>query len=57
MKALILLPLLLTTGFAGISRQTDWSDGPGVPGPVNYFYPAFDTHQYRTTRALSESST
>jgi len=45
-KVLALLILTFSAGFAGISRQTDWSDGPGVPGPVNYFYQTFDTHQY-----------
>jgi len=44
-KALILLPVVLTTSLAGLSGQDDWSDGPGVPGPVNFFFQSFDSHQ------------
>jgi len=45
-KALILLPVVLATALAGLTGQDDWSDGPGVPGPVNFFFQSFDSHQY-----------
>ena len=45
MKALILLPVVLATALAGLTGQDDWSDGPGVPGPVNFFFQSFDSHQ------------
>ena len=46
MKALILLPVVLATALAGLTGQDDWSDGPGVPGPVNFFFQSFASHQY-----------
>ena len=45
MKALVILPVVLATALAGLTGQDDWSDGPGVPGPVNFFFQSFDSHQ------------
>jgi hypothetical protein len=43
-KALILLFVAVTSVLAGISGQTDWQFGPGVPGPVNSWGRVFESH-------------
>jgi len=44
--ALILRPFLLVIAVASVSRQTDWSGGPGVFGPVSRFEDTFSTRMH-----------